>query len=190
MTKPTYISLDCETGGIGPEVSLLTVYLAVLDQNFEIMDELDLAIKPDNDIYNVTAEALSINKINLIEHQKVAISPGIAGGRLREFLIENSDNGKIKLTPLGHNVAFDLEKVYQNLLNKKEAQKYVSYRVLDTGSTGRALIVAGIIPDTVTGSLGSYVKHYGIKEGEYHTARADTLMTVEVMKAMISDIRG
>ena len=185
MKKITYLAIDTETGGIGPEVSLLTAYLAVLNEKFEIVDELDLALKPDDDLYHVTAEALSINKIDLVKHQEKAITRGKAGELLREFLIKNSENGKNKLTPLGHNVAFDMEKIYQNVLNKKEAQKYVSYRMLDTGSTGRFLIVAGYIPETVTGSLGSYVEHLGVQKREFHTARGDVEMTVDVMKAMI-----
>lgn len=184
--KPVYIACDTETGGIGPDVSLLTAYLAILDEEFNIIDELDLAIKPDNDIYHVTAEALGINKIDLIKHQAVAITRGKAGELLRDHLVKNSDNGKIKLIPLGHNVAFDMEKLYENILNKKEAQKYVSYRTLDTGSTGRFLITAGYIPDSVTGSLGSYVEHLGVKKREAHTARGDVEMTVDVMKAMIA----
>lgn len=185
MSKPTYIAVDTETGGIGPEVSLLTAYLAILDEKFNIIGELDLAIKPDDDVYHVTAEALKINGINLIKHQEVAVTRGKAGELLREFLIKWSDEGKIKLVPLGHNVAFDMDKIYQNVLNKKEAQKYVSYRTLDTGSTGRFLIAAGRIPETVSGSLGSYVKHFGVKEREAHTARGDVEMTIDVMKAMM-----
>lgn len=187
--KPTYIALDTETGGIGPEVSLLTAYFAVLDENMNIMDELDLAIKPDDNVYHVTAEALNINKINLVEHQAKAITRGKAGELFREFLIKNapvSTSQDNRLIPLGHNVAFDLEKVYQNILNKSEAQKFISYRTLDTGSTGRFLITAGLIPATVSGSLGSYVKHFGVPQREAHTARGDVEMTVDLMKAMIA----
>lgn len=186
MSKATYIAVDTETGGLGSDVSLLTAYIAILDEKMEIMDELDLAIKPDNHIYHVTAEALKINKIDLVKHEEVAISPGKAGELFRELIKKHSDNGKNKLIPLGHNVVFDMEKLYDNVLNKKESQNFISYRVLDTGSTGRFLIVAGLIPETVTGSLGSYVKHLGVKEREAHTARGDVEMTIDVMKAMMS----
>lgn len=192
MSKPTYLATDVETGGIGPEVSLLTAYLAVLDENFEIIGELDLAMRPDNKIYHVTAEALEINGINLIDHDndEKTISFGKAGELMREFLINHSNNGALKLVPLGHNVAFDMEKLYDNVLNKKEAQKYVSYRTLDTGSTGRFLIAAGLLPATVSGSLGSYVEHFNVAKREAHTSRGDTLMTVDVMKAMIAFIKA
>lgn len=188
--KPTYIALDTETGGIGPEVSLLTAYFAVLDEEFGILDELSLAIKPDNDIYQVTAEALSINKIDLVKHHAQAISRSEAGSKFREFLIRLSSNGATKLVPVGHNVAFDLEKVYQQVLNKKEAQKYVSYRLLDTGSTGQFLKTAGLIPNTVSGSLGSYVEHFGVQKREAHDARNDVLMTVDVLRAQMALVKG
>lgn len=183
-----YIAVDTETGGLGPEVSLLTAYLAVLNEKFEIVDFLDLALKPDDDLYHVTAEALGINKINLVDHQAKAVTMGKAGEMLREFLIKNSNNGKIKLVPLGHNVAFDMDKIYQNVLNKKEAQKYISYRTLDTGSTGRFLSVTGIIPSTISGSLGSYVDYFQVSKKEAHTARGDVEMTIDVMKAMIKAV--
>lgn len=192
MSKATYLATDVETGGIGPDVSLLTAYIAILDENMEIMDELELAMRPDDKIYHVTAEALAINKINLIEHDKseATVSFGKAGELFRTLIQLHSENGKNKLIPLGHNVAFDMENLYRNVLNKKEAQNYVSYRVLDTGSTGRFLITAGLIPETVSGSLGSYVKHFGIKEREAHTARGDVLMTVDLMKAMIALVKN
>lgn len=185
-----YLATDTETGGIGPEVSLLTAYLAVLNEKFEIIDELSLAIKPDDGIYHVTGEALGINRIDLTKHDKdeATVTAGAAGGKLREFLVRNSNNGALKLVPLGHNVAFDMEKIYANVLNKREAQKYVSYRTLDTGSTGQFLKAVRIIPETVSGSLESYVRHFSVAQKEAHTARGDVEMTVDVMKAMIDAV--
>ena len=192
MREATYLATDVETGGIGPEVSLLTAYIAILDQNMEIMDELELAMRPDDKIYHVTAEALAINKIDLIKHDKDerTVSFGKAGELFRNLIQLHSNNGKKKLIPLGHNVAFDMENLYRNVLNKKEAQNYISYRVLDTGSTGRFLVTAGLIPETVTGSLGSYVEHFKVEKREAHTARGDVLMTVDLMKAMIALVKN
>lgn len=189
MRKATYLALDTETGGIGSEVSLLTAFLAVLDQDFEMIDSLYLRIKPDNSIYHVTAEALGINKINLIEHEKISVTSGVAGLALREFLITHTNKGASKLVPIGHNVAFDLEKVYSNVLNKKEAQKYVSYRLLDTGVLAQALKAVGKMPETISGSLGSLVTHFGVEQLTAHDAAGDTLMTVAVLKKQLDLIR-
>lgn len=180
-----YIALDTETGGIGPDVSLLTAYFAILDANLNIIDELSLAIKPDDHIYHVTAEALNINKINLIEHEAVATTAGAAGKQLREFLIENSNNGSLKLIPVGHNVHGDLEKIYSEVLNRKEAQNYISYRLLDTGVIAQFMKACGRLPETISGSLGSLVEHFNVQKREAHNAKNDTLMTVAVLKEMI-----
>lgn len=189
MTKAKYLAVDTETGGLSEDVSLLTAYLAVLDKDLQIIDELDLAIRPDDDVYHVTAEALSINKIDLVKHQAASMSRGKAGELLREFLIRNSANGSYKILPLGHNVKFDLDRLYANVLNHKEAQKYVSYRALDTGAVGEFLKSEGLIPESVSGSLSSYVEHLGVAKREAHTARGDVEMTVDVMKAMKALVR-
>lgn len=189
MAKPTYIALDTETGGIGPEVSLLTAFFVVLDENLEPIEPLYLRIKPDNGIYHVTAEALGINKIDLVMHEKIATTASVAGGQLREFLVRHSSNGATKLVPIGHNVAFDLEKVYSCVLNKKESQKYVSYRTLDTGVVAQALKAVGKMPESVSGSLGSLVKHFGVEELTAHDAAGDTLMTVAVLKKELEQLR-
>ena len=82
-----------------------------------------------------------------------------------------------------------MEKIYQHVLNKKEAQKYISYRTLDTGVVGQYLKCCGIIPQSVSGSLSSYVEHYGIQKRTAHTARGDVEMTIDVMKAMVKEIK-
>lgn len=181
----TYIALDVEAGGVVPEVSILTAYFAVLDDKFALVDELSLAIKPDDHVYHVTAEALEVNGINLIEHEKIATTAGAAGGKLREFLIKSSNLGAIKLIPIGHGVAGDLNKVYEEVLNKKEAQKYISWRVLDTGVIAQFLRTCGKLPESVTAGLDSLVEYFGIERRKAHDAKNDTLMTVDVLKALI-----
>lgn len=185
-----YIAHDNETGGIGHDKSLLTSYFAVLDKDFCLIDELYLHTKPQNGIYNITAEALSINGIDLIKHDKMALTESENGKLLRDFLIKNSDKGADKLQPLGHNVAFDLEFIYAKLLNKKEAQKYISYRVRDTGTVGAFLIDCGIIPSTVSGSLKSFSDYFKITPiGGLHDAEVDTWLSIEVYKEMIKLIK-
>ena len=94
MTR--FLAFDAETGGIGADKALLTLYFIVLNEKFEVLDELDLRIKPNDDIYHVTAEALEINKINLVEHDKVALTDKAAGQVLYPFLEKHSEKGKIK----------------------------------------------------------------------------------------------
>ena len=65
-----YIPLDTETGGLDPKTSdLLTIYIAVADENFQILDELDLKLKPDGDRLPVTEPgAMKVNGIDLQKH--------------------------------------------------------------------------------------------------------------------------
>lgn len=184
MTK--YIALDTEHGGFAKQSSLLTACFIIIDKDFNIVDKLNLAIKPDKDEpYYVTAEALSVNGINLVEHDKNAISKSIGAQSLIELLKKHTDNGKEKLTPLGHNVAHDLDFIDKTLLSKKNYSKYITYRVLDTGSIAQFLRFTGKIPETVSGSLGALAEHFGISfEDRAHTAESDTMMCIEVLKKM------
>lgn len=180
-----YLALDCETGGIGSDVSLLTVWFGLYDSNFKLVAELDLKVKPNDGVYKCTGEALGINQINLAEHDKVAIDYRAAGTQLFEFLKNTSDNGATKLIPVGHNVKFDIVKVCENLISTGSWDKFVSYRVLDTGPIAQFLKLCGYLPQSVSGSLGSLAKHFSIEpQGALHEAKTDAVVTVEVLKAL------
>lgn len=188
-----YVGLDCETGGLlAKDCSLLTVFFGIFNQNLELTSELPLIIKPDdNKPYAVTAGALEVNKINLIEHDKVAISESDARTRLYNFLKMESNGGKVKLVPIGQNVKFDIDFVNAHLINKQGWDYFCSYRALDTGTIGQFLRMVGLIPYSVTGSLGSYAKFYGITPpGALHDAKTDTLVTVMVLKAMLEQCKN
>lgn len=178
-----YIALDIETGGIGHDKSLLTAYLMTLDENFEPTGAILLETKPKDGIYSITAQALEINGINLIEHDKKAITYQEAGTQLYEFL-DGSYDGE-KLIPIGHNVAFDIKFLQAKLISSGSWNTFVSYRVLDTGVIAQYLKAVGKMPVEVSGSLGSLRSHFGVEQRTEHTADGDTKMTVDVLKAML-----
>lgn len=182
-----YIGFDCETGGVlAKETSLLSADFGVYDHRLNQISELPLWIKPnDNKPYQVMAEAMDVNKINLVEHDKIAISESEAGQRLYNYLKQESEGGKIKLVPIGHGVVMDIQFVNAHLINKAGWDYFCSYRYQDTAVIGQFLKDMGLIPQSVTGKLGLYAKHFGINPpGALHTARADRIVTVEVLKAM------
>lgn len=183
-----YIAFDDETGGIDKSTSLLTVYFSVLDSSFNEIDSLDLALKPnDSKPYVVEPGGLLVNKINLIEHDKIAITYGDGGQKLRNLLVKHSNGGKDKLIPLGHNVHFDIDGINRNLLGEKTWNQYVSYRVLDTQVYARCLQIKGILPADLSISLGSLIEYFGIQlTGNQHESKYDTLATVEVFKRLIA----
>jgi len=182
-----YVAMDCETGGIGDDKCLLTVYFAILDKNLNVLDELDLKVKPNDGIYAVTAKALEINKINLVEHDIAAITYEAASSAIFTFLEKNNPGGRNKLTPLGHNVAFDVRFVCQKTLSKKSWDKYCSYRTLDTGTISQFLMATGYLPATMKASLGALADHFGIKF-DSHTAKGDTLACRDVLRAMMEKL--
>lgn len=178
-----YLTIDVETGGIGKDKSLLTAYFGMLDENFKLVDGLLLHTKPNDGIYAITAEALTINGIDLIAHDKMAMTETQAAPVLYEWLKKHSNSGAIKLIPVGHNVHFDIDFIVSKLINKKTWDKFVTYRTLDTGTVGLFLMKAGLIPE-ISASLGSLAKHFGV-EFKAHTADGDALATAECMKRML-----
>lgn len=183
MNEALYIPFDTETGGIGPEVSLLTAHFAVCDKDLNIIDELDLAIKPNNGLYTLTAEALTINKIDIIAHDKIAITESAAGARLRDFIWKHSQNGKVKLIPVGKNIAFDVKKVNDKILGEKTWNMYVSYRTYDITSLIFTAKRKGKLAADAPESLEGLAKYFGI-EFVPHTARGDNYAGIETVKRL------
>lgn len=179
-----YLALDTETGGF-EGTSLLTAYFSVQDEDFNEIDSLLLEMKPEDGKYIVTAEALRINGIDLKLHDQRAITYKEAGTKLFNFLMGNSIMGADKLIPVGHNVQFDIQKIIEFLISKGSWQKHVSYRTMDTGVIARACIQAGLIPPSVSGSLGSIAEHFGIDTTQAHTADHDVFMTMSVLERML-----
>lgn len=181
-----YVTLDLETGGIGTECSILTAYFGFLDKNLLLLDGLDLSIKPnDGAPYVVQAGGLAVNGIDLIAHDKVAITESSAATILMESLKRHSKNGKVKLIPIGHNVQFDILFIYEKLLSKKHFDMYVSYRKLDTGTIAQFFKLCGFIPQDKSGSLGYLAELFGVDfKTKAHNAESDAMMCVEILLKM------
>lgn len=186
-----YIVFDTEAGGTyANQHSLLTAYFKIVDENFNLIKggELSLSMKPeakkDNHTYHVTAEALEVNGINLIEHEKKSISMSLAKPLLYNFIREHSEDGKHKLIPVGHNIRGDINFLFANLINKGNWQQYVSYRHLDTGTLIQEAQRTGKIPRSVSGSLSSVAKHFKIDFLGAHNAKFDVEMTIEIWKKL------
>lgn len=186
MTDAVYVTMDLETGGIGIETSLLTGYFGFLDADLNLIGGLDLKVKPnEGKPYVVQAQGMSVNKIDLIEHDKVAITESEAGGQLMLALKKYSNNGKIKLIPIGHNVQFDIIHINEHLLSKKNFDQFVSYRKLDTGTIAQFFKLCGFIAPDKTGSLEYLADLFGVKfKDRAHTAESDAMMCVDVLLKM------
>lgn len=185
-----YLWFDTETGGTNPKLhSLLTAYFAVCDKDLNIIDELELQLKPsDASQLNLTQEAMEVNKINISEHLKDPNTVTYAEGRvkLKQLLLRNKIKGKRKsYMPSGHNVAFDKEMIWEQLMPKDEFEEEVHYRTVDTSSICTFLKDVEILPEEV-GNLMSLVEHFGVPKQDAHNAKRDVRMNIEVYRRMKS----
>lgn len=177
-----YFLYDTETGGNKSNASILTLFGVVCDEKLEVIDSINLKIKPDDGIYKVEAEALGINKINLVEHDKEAISQSVAGDALRLFLIKHSENGQ-KITVGGWNNYWDNAFVQQHLL--PDLNDLISRHLLDVASTAVLLKTMGLLPKDLKLSLVNLVKYYNLEfDNNAHEAQSDIMATVAVFKCM------
>jgi DNA polymerase III epsilon subunit-like protein len=178
-----YIAFDTETGSLHPKKGdLLTAYFVVLDENFKILDELDLKLKPDNNRLPLAgSEALDINKIDLKKHleNSETISYSDAKEKLIEMLKKYCTGKNSRLKPIGQNIDFDIKFIQEYLLFPEEYDKLIHYGKLDTKMICDFMKDAQWLPSDL-GSLGSLCRHFDINLNNAHTAKSDTLATLEV----------
>lgn len=189
-----FFLFDCETGGKNPKTSLLTLYGMVLNEKLELLDTIDLKIKPNNRLYNLTAEALSVNKIDIVAHDSVAILESQAANDFYDFVYKHSI-GDARMIPAGHNLSLDISFVKKHLLKADNAEgddwgKFFSYRRLDTATIAHYLILAGKLPHELDCSLESLATHFGLSYAQAHDAKFDAELTLNVLKKLIGLVEG
>lgn len=180
-----YLVLDTESGSRHANSTLLTAYFLVTDANFKTLDELYLYLKPDgDDHYIVDAQGLAVNKINLVEHDKVAISYKQAKSQLYDFLKKHAVNER--LTPLGHAVRGDISRIVSNLISQGSWEQFCTYHYIDTSVVLQYLRACGLMDEDCDGSVTDLAAHFGvIVEGADHDCRVDTLKTLGVFREFI-----
>ena len=183
--------MDSETGGLdSSKHSILTLYMAAYDDNLNHIGDLDLKIKPENGKYNVTEEALKINGIELISHDKLAMTESDATIQIEQFLMLSSRDGADKLVVIGHNATFDVNFITAQLVPVKTWEKYVHRNLLDTMTIAFFLKCLRIVPMNVPNSLSSLSEFFCIKTANLHDAKSDSLVTISLLKKMIKEVKG
>jgi len=186
-----YIPMDTETGGRDPKkTDLLTVYMGVMDENFQLVDEIELKVKPDGGrLPNVEQEALNVNKIDIAKHlaDPETITYSEAKVKIVTMLKKHlKKNGRYSnLVPMGHNVTFDFGYLQEYILPKEEWEKILHYRYVDTMPIVNFFKDCGWFPREL-GNLGSVVDYLGVPRRNAHSAKDDTLMCVDSYKAMLA----
>jgi hypothetical protein len=184
-----YVVIDAEMGGRGLDKSLLQVAMLVTDNDFTVVDELNLALKPDDGIYHATAEALSINKIDLVQHDSYATTYLKGKQQLYHFLHKHSKGGRQKLTPVGLNLVKDLDHVCDKLISRGNWENMTRYGIVDIGTLWAALIAVGKIAQSPQCSLRHMCTHFEYVGEPMHTALSDAHATLYVFKKLMELLR-
>ncbi|MEA3506890.1 MAG: 3'-5' exonuclease, partial [Elusimicrobiota bacterium] len=127
--KLNLLVVDTETGGFEPQThSILSIGMVVANCN-EIVDSIEINIKEENIIAD--KESLQVNKIDIDEHVKTAISPAETIEEINKFTqkqknLIRDDLGRVVIA--GHNIFFDIDfmrRLYR--LGNSDYRKYFSY---------------------------------------------------------------
>ena len=187
-----YITLDTEGGGLDISYSLLTASFIIFDENNDILDSLDLKLKPKDGKYILSAKAMSVNRIDIAEHDKTAITYDEANLTVRAFL------SKVfamygRLIAMGQNISFDYDFIFEHLIDKDEWLKYVDRRPIDLIAISRFFQIKGIIPKNQILNLQSLCKYceIDVDDSLTHTAYFDSILNIRLFKKYLSyDIVG
>jgi DNA polymerase III epsilon subunit-like protein len=189
-----FMPFDSETGGLNPKnADMLTLYMAIMDEEFKILDELDLKLKPDTGFPRADAGALRVNGIDLQAH--MADPATITYGEAKKLIVAMikkhlKKNGRYSnIRPLGQNVPFDIGFVQEHVLPKDEWDSMIHYALIDTKTCTDFLKDCGWFPRDL-GSLGSVVDYLQLPKRNAHNAKEDTLMCVDVYKKLLEIMRA
>ncbi len=222
-----YILTDAETGGIDPaKHSLLSLYMTLVyfkngvptlkldeadretDKQLDLFEgtyggfvnsnAMSLMVKPNSGNYVVKAEALALNKIDLIQHDKYAVTYDRAGDCLVDYLLSIRkksffDSTKIhRLVFMGWNPEFDVRAITEHLLSSNQRAKDVfnatmSYSSFDVKSIAMANKERGLLPADLHLSLGNVARFFNLNTENAHNAQADCMLTLEVLKCLLED---
>ena len=183
-----FMPFDSETGGLNEnKADLLTWYGAIMTEDYQILDELYLKLKPDDRLPIAEAGALKVNGINLADHLADPETVTYSEGQKRlEAMIRKhlKRNGRFSnITPMGYNCPFDVRWTQKHLFPQEIWESLLHYKTHDVMAIVDALKKYGIFPKTL-GSLGTVVEYLGIPTRNAHNAKEDTLMTVDVDKKL------
>lgn len=180
--------IDTETGGLDPTVhSLLSLGLVVTEPSG---GQASTEILFRHPVYTVDADALAVNRIDLVRHHAKACEPAHAASLMAAF-IGRHFSGEEEIQLAGHNVAFDIA-FLGRFLRQHAPTIYArfSHRMMDTMVLATALQHAGVLPRHNMG-LSSLLAHYGIQlpDALRHTALGDASATERLYHRMIADFR-
>ena len=181
--KARYVTLDTETGGFNEhEHCLLKGCFVILTKDLEEVARLRFDLERDP-MLTCTEEALRINKIDLVEHDRVALPKLRITQDLVSFftgVLGEAPTKEEKLRPTGQNPWFDL-RFLKAQLPQVPWDTFFHYHVLDTASVTEALVIAGKYPDNASGSLAPVAEYFGIDASQAHSEVGDVEMVIKLL---------
>lgn len=175
--------IDTETGGLDPNRHSLLSLAMVVWEDMKIIDTQEILI--NDGVLSVTEEALSINKIDIEEHKKTAISSTQTIEEMLLFIGKHFPAQK-KITLAGHNVHFDAD--FLKVLfsqNNKDFSRYFSHRIIDTSSILYYLYLAGRIEQKAVSSDEAF-DLFEIDVHGRHTAMGDAIATAKLFTNLLN----
>jgi hypothetical protein len=185
-----YLAFDTETGSLSPKSGdLLTAYFAILDENLNILEELDLKLKPNEGLPVAEAGALKVNGINIQKHIEDPATITYAEGRVRLVQLLKKYHKKTgrfnNLRAYGYNIlGFDIGWVQEYLLPEEEWRNFLHYKAVDVMQEVDFLKRVGWFPADL-GTLSTVSDFLGLPKRSMHEARNDVLTTIEVDKKVL-----
>jgi len=185
-TMIKYLHLDCEMGGRDLKYSLLTAAFIVTDDQFKVLGSVYLKVKPDDGDYIVSGQGMLVNKINLQEHDRVALPYKQAKPLLYDFL--KAHGAGCRLTPVGHGVKGDIQHILDKLISEGSWEQFCTYHYIDTSVVLQFLRACGKMPQDTDGSVQALAKYFGcnILPEKLHDALYDAELTSLVYKHMVN----
>jgi len=175
--------IDTETTGLSPRTNkTLTVGMLLVDVNkksLEILDSNHIFIKHNN--YNPTPKAMSVNKINIDEHNKIAVPPKKACNQINKFIEKNVLH---EIPLVGHNIAFD-RNFLNTLFDQGETLHKFHHEHEDTMWMWRNLQKRNLVP-CGRSTLQNVANHFEIDYTKSHDALADCHITAQVYHKLLS----
>lgn len=180
--------VDTETGGLNPDsASLLSIGL-VLWENGDIMDSKEIFIK--HNIFKLTPQAITANKIDMVNFIEQAMPPQEAIGELLDFINKNFSDCLGKIVIGGHNTNFDINflKKFMNS-HKFKFDSLFTHRFIDTASILKFLYYAGKLKEDISSSDAAF-QYFGIDVEKRHTALGDAIATAKLFSELVRTVNA
>ena len=178
------LTIDTETTGLSPRLhKVLSIGLLIVDvnkSNLKILGQDHLLIRHKS--YNADPKALAVNKIDLKEHDRIAIDAENACEKLNTFVRKNS----LQKTPLlGHNIAFDKE-FLSSLFEDQKMPCFLHEECLDTMHFWNYLKKRNLVPSYLRSNLKTIANFFKVDYSNAHSAIADCYITAKIYQKMLA----